>query len=95
MKQTAKRLFIVGSVFWFAFWGYAGWRGYTLANDADALIAGVPPGELVPEFILEVLAAGQRYTLLAVFFGIVVPLLLLVVWWVLSPWLRSRSQPQR
>jgi hypothetical protein len=91
MNQTKRRFLIVVIVTWLAIWGYVGWRGHEMTNDAGSLIDALPPGAHVPDGVLIALEAGQSYTLNAVIWGAAVPLLLLVIGWVLKPYLRERN----
>jgi hypothetical protein len=89
MRQSLRRLFILVAVTWLVIWGYVGWRGHDMTNEAHRFIDVVPPGARVPKGVLEALDAGQSYILNAAIWGAVVPLLLFLIGWVLKPYIRE------
>jgi hypothetical protein len=89
MRQSLKRLFLVTALIWFVCWAYVGWRGWDQTKDAEQLINGVEPGRVSP-LAYEVLEAGHRHLQEAMLWGVLVPLVLLVIGWIGRPWLRQR-----
>ena len=90
MGLTIRRLLLLGSVAWFAFWGYVGWRGWDQTRDAEQFINSVKPGQPIPLAVLEALEAGQTHVRETVLFGALVPVVVLLVWWIIGPTLRER-----
>ena len=95
MRQAIRRLIIIVVVTWLTIWGYVGWRGHEITSDAYKIIDVVRPDARIPDGVLAALEAGQSYTLNAVIWGAVVPLLVLVIGWVVYPLIRERHIGRR
>jgi hypothetical protein len=92
MNLGIKRLFWIGTGMWFAWWAWVAWRGHSLEQDALSYIDAVGAGGHIPPVIISALEAGQSYQRLALLFGVVAPIVLLVVLWVRQGFQKSRGQ---
>lgn len=79
--RRLKRIFVFVAFLWLVIWAYVGWRGLSLIDDAKQFIALQPPGGIIPPEILSSLEIGQVYVLRAALFGLALPGVLLLGYW--------------
>lgn len=73
-RRGLKRVALALGIPWVVYWGFVGWRGYEVLQDARHLIDQQPPGARIPAPVLEALERSNRHLFDAVVFGAGMPI---------------------